>query len=89
MKRSIQSVVCGLGLVAFVGGCDLTSVTDLSEISKAIITARSDTADVIMTQLQTQDRLKDGTGVNCPTARQVQSGQGQGDLLRLRDGSCQ
>jgi hypothetical protein len=82
-------LMCGLGMVATIAGCDLTSTSLLSEVSKAIVTARSDSADAIMSQLQTHDRLKDGTGVNCLNARQVQNGGGQGDLLRLRDGSCQ
>ncbi len=79
----------GIALLVVVGGCDLTSIGDLGDASKVITSERGTSVDAIMSQLWTRDQLKDGTGVNCPTARQVGNGQGQGDLLRLRDGSCQ
>jgi len=89
MKRLIGSPMLGIALVTAAGGCDLTSAGNMDELSKAIISGRSDSADALMTQLQTQDQLKDGTGDNRPMARQAENGQGQGDLLRLRDGSGQ
>jgi len=79
----------GLGVVTVLAGCDVAPNGDVSEISKNILAARGISADALMTQTRTQDRLKDGTGVNCLTAKRTQSGQGQGDVLRLRDGSCQ
>jgi hypothetical protein len=88
MRSSIVLGIVGLGLAATLCGCDLSSTTDLSEVSKDIIAARSATADATMSQLQTRDQiqLKDGS---CLTAKQVQAGGGQGDVLRLRDQSCQ
>ena len=88
MRSSMVLGIVGLGLAAVICGCDLSSTTDLAEVSKDMITARSASADATMSQLQTRDQiqLKDGS---CLTARQTQTGGGQGDVLRLRDQSCQ
>lgn len=89
MRRFVKSAMLGLGVAAVLAGCDVAPNGDVSDVSKAILAARGISADALMTQTRTQDRLKDGTGVNCVTAKQMQNGQGLGDVLRLRDGSCQ
>jgi hypothetical protein len=93
MRRILGSTMLGIGMVAMIGGCDLTAISDLggelSDVSKAIVTDRSESADASMIQLRTRDQLKDGTGTNCTLAQQDGNGTGQGDVLRLRDGSCQ
>lgn len=90
MRRFMASALLGIFLLGIMGGCDLTSLSDLSDVSKAIVAERGTTAAGDMTldqiRLQTRDQLKDGS---CQIAKQAGNGQGQGDLLRLRDGSCQ
>lgn len=90
MRRFVASALLGIFLVGLLGGCDLTSLGDLGDASKAIISERGATATADMTmdqvRLQTRDQLKDGS---CLVGKQAGNGEGQGEVLRLRDGSCQ
>lgn len=37
MRRFVASALLGIFLVGLLGGCDLTSLGDLSDVSKAIV----------------------------------------------------
>lgn len=91
MKAAVI-VVLGAGLWINAVGCDWASSSPLLEgIDKALVTEKGTGAgDVLTTQLQQQDRLRDGTGVNCPNPGTGGTGSrtGGGAQSRLRDGSC-
>ncbi len=88
----VLAMTMALGLVLV--GCDEATIAAAlpNELGK-LVTADRGTGDLTMDQIQQRDqlRLQDGTGANCPTggAAQAGTGQGSGDRLRLRDGSCQ
>lgn len=76
-----------LTLWAFSTGCDQLAASGAAE---KYIPAAKYLGNGDMDQLRDRDQLRDGTGENCKlSGQQKRAGTGQGDMLRLRDGSCQ
>ncbi len=103
MLRKMFITVLAVTLFSNLVGCDYASVGLLSgDLAKLLPARLAGNGDQVMDQtqdrLQLQDQLQDGTGDNCPGPNK--NGQqnknrfgwdnetGNGDLLRLQDGSC-
>ncbi len=90
--------VAGLGLILWgmSAGCDGWAAGSAAAGIDKLIPAASmlDVGNGTMDQIRQQDRWQDGTGINCPgggdrvVTLQKWAGEGQGDQLHLRDGSC-
>lgn len=93
-------MLLGIGLMVAVGtlGCDGELAKVLGEdAARLAVSSDGDLAAIMLqTQLQQRDQLRDGScdtacdGVpnQDPGGAQRSGGQGGGDQLRLRDGSC-
>lgn len=94
MLKALAVAGLAMALWGMSAGCnDLAATGAATGIDKLIPAAKMlQGGGGTMDQIQQRDRLQDGTGAYCPdgkaTMLQKQAGQGQGDQLRLRDGSC-
>ena len=103
MLKRMLIMVLAVTFLGNLVGCDYASMGVLSgDLAKLLPTRLVGDGDQSMDQtqdrFQLQDQLQDGTGENCPGPNKI--GQqntnrfgwdneiGNGDLLRLRDGSC-
>jgi hypothetical protein len=96
--RKVICVSVTAAVLAAVMGCDSSVTGPLpADLDKLITAAQGIGAGTVTADpIQHQDRLQDGSGVNCPdpTGQRSQgtsgqgTGHGGGEQLRLRDGTC-
>jgi hypothetical protein len=93
MVKGALVVVVGLSILALYTGCDQQSAAVLDKLDAARVLQ---SGDLLMDQIQQQDRLQDQDQLqdgSCdqhlgPNRTARQTGIGNGDMDRLRDGSC-
>jgi len=75
-------LVVGLGVVsvAALAGCDEEMLSKVAPDAAKMLAASQgfQSGDLLMDQLQTQDRLRDGTGANCPNPGEPGTCDGSG-----------
>jgi len=95
MLKAVAVAGLTLALWGLSAGCDeLAAGGAAAELGKVISAAKPlQAGSGIMDPIQQRDRLRDGTGLNCPGgtggSAGSQQGTGQGDQSRRREGSCQ
>lgn len=93
MLKAVGMVVLVAALWMFSTGCDQLAASSAAAGVEKYLPAAKYLGNGDMDQLQDRDQLRDGTGANCAGGKigtlQKRNGTGQGDMLRLRDGSCQ
>lgn len=102
MARKLMMLSLGVGMLACFAGCDTDTAAKLSDnpAVQSALGAMNAFGAVYGDQVQQRDRLQDGSGDNCVgdgdcdgtgpygAGNQGGAGQGGGDMLHLRDGSC-
>lgn len=93
MMKALVLGGLALAVLTFSTGCDELALSSaaagLDKYLPAAKWAGNGAMDQTQDQLRDCDQLRDGTGENCKlSGLQKQNGGGQGDMLRLRDGSC-
>lgn len=100
MFKRLLALGLGVAVVGTAGGCDEETIATVApDAAKMFVAAQGlQGDDVLMDQIGDRDRLRDGTGDNCPypgdgicdgTGPYGSGRSDDGDQQRLRDGSCQ
>lgn len=80
MFKKLLVVALGVVSVATLVGCDEETLSKVAPDAAKMLAASQgfQAGDLLMDQFQTQDRLRDGTGANCPNPGDPESCDGSG-----------